>query len=290
MIIAGLLPFFNAVITSGEYSLFDDYQALFTQDPARESANTGRIFWAEFTTSENAELNWGGDPNVNWRQFLAVSPTYSAADFYDYFPTTFLIDEFNQERTVDDEIDPRFPATILSYQPEEGLTQAYGVDYPVEDDYPLDPDLFFIAKYTLANEGGGALFSGINYHVIRYADVLLMQAECLANTGDIPGAAGLVQQVRDRANLPDREDEFAGYSPAEFMTQLVHERVTELSIEGLRYQDMRRWGWLDDPAKVEELKDHDPEFNTFVPSRKFQPIVQSELDANPNMVGNAANQ
>lgn len=284
------LPYFKAVVDSQEYSLSANYAGLFSQDPSIEAANPGRIFWAEFTQSQNSDLNWGGDPNVNWRQFLAISPTYSGADFYDYFPTQFLVDELTQERTIDDKIDPRFAATILSYQPDENLTQAYGVNYPVEADYPLDPNLYYIAKYTLANEGGDALTSGINYHVIRYADVLLMYAECLANTGDIPEAAALIQLVRDRANLPDREAEFAGYSLNQFMNQLAHERVTELAIEGSRYQDIKRWGWLDDPTKLNELKSNDPEFNTFVTNRKYQPIVQEELDRNPNMDGNAANQ
>ena len=99
-----------------------------------------------------------------------------------------------------------------------------------------------------------------------------------------------MQRVRDRANMPDREAEFAGYSVSQFMSQLAHERVTELAIEGSRYQDLKRWGWLDDSAKLNELKAHDPEFNTFVPNRKYQPIVQEELDRNPNMDGNAANQ
>lgn len=280
---SGAIPYFNAVISSGEYSLSPNYAGLFSQDPALEAANTGRIFWAEFTTSQNADFNWGGDPTVNWRQFSAIGPTYSGADFYDFFPTDFLYNELREERTIDGQLDPRFAATILSYEPEEGLTQSYGTDFF------LDPANKYIAKYTLANEGGDPFTCGINYHILRYADVLLMQAECLANTGDISGAAELVQQVRDRANLPDREAEFAGLSLEGFMDQLAHERVTELAIEGLRYYDIKRWGWLEDSAKLAELKANDDEFNTFVPGREYQPIVQGELDRNPNLVGNSAN-
>ncbi|WP_339628645.1 RagB/SusD family nutrient uptake outer membrane protein [uncultured Maribacter sp.] len=278
------IPFFDAVINSGEYSLHSNYQDLFTQDPTRENANTGRIFWAEFTQSQNADFNWGGDPTVNWRQFSAVAPTYSGADFYDFFPTEFLFNELREERTIDGQLDPRFAATILSFEPEEGLTQSYGTDFF------LDPSNYYIAKYTLANEGGDPFTSGINYHILRYADVLLMQAENLANTGNMPGAASLVQQVRDRANLPDREAEFAALNLTQFMDQLAHERITELAIEGLRYYDIKRWGWLNDATKLAELKANDDEFNTFVPGREYQPIVQGELDRNPNLVGNSANQ
>lgn len=277
------VSYFKEVVDSNVYSLSNNYKGLFSQDPSVESQNHGRIFWAEFTQSENAVLNWGGDPNVNWRQFSALAPTYSGADFYDYFPTDWLVREFEKEKTVDGKLDPRFAATILTYRPDDGLTQAYGRDYF------LDRNSKYIAKYTLANEGGNPFTSGINYHIIRYADVLLMYAEALANTGNISSAAEYIQQVRDRANLPNRTAEFGSMSLGEFMTQIEHERILELSIEGLRWHDIKRWGYLDNPTKLNELKSHDPEFNTFAAGREFQPIVQSELDRNPNLVGNSAN-
>ena len=117
-----------------------------------------------------------------------------------------------------------------------------------------------------------------------------MYAECLANTGNIPLAASQVQRVRDRVNLPDREAEFAGYNLSQFMEQLDHERITELSIEGLRWYDIKRWGYLDDPAKLSEIQGNDSDFATYSSNRKFQPIPQNELDRNPNLIGNSANQ
>ena len=277
------LPYFRTVVESQRYDLAANYQDLFSQDPSVEAANPGRIFWAEFTQSLNSVFNWGGDPSVNWRQFIALAPTYSGADFYDFFPTQFLVDELSSERTVDGNLDPRYAATILSYNEEEGLTQAYGRDYF------LDRNLNYIAKYTLANSGGDPFTAGINYHVIRFADVLLMYAECLANTGDIPTAAAQVQRVRDRANLPDREAEFAGYNMTQFMNQLAHERVTELAIEGLRYYDIKRWGWLEDSSRLSQLQANDDEFDTFANGREYQPLPQGELDRNPNLVPNSAN-
>lgn len=281
--------YFRQVIDLGVYSLAPNYADLFSDDPAVEQANPGKIFWAEFTTSTNSELNWGGDPNVNWRQFLAVSPTYAAPGygFFDFFPTPFLYNEMREERTVDGNLDPRYHATILSYEPEDGYTTAY------LDPWPYQPNEYFIKKYTnadngLANEGANA--SGINYHIIRFADVLLMYAEALANSGDIAGAAQYVQEVRDRANLSDRTAEFAAFTLDQFMEQLAHERVMELAIEGVRWHDIKRWGWLDDPAKLAELRSHDFEFNTYTAGRKWMPIAQGELDLNQNLIGNSANQ
>ncbi len=279
-------PLFASVINSGEYQLAENYADLFTQDPAVEASNPGRIFWAEFTTSTASEYNWGGDPNVNWRQFLAVTPTYSQGDFFDFFPTEFLYNEMREERTIDGGLDPRFSATLLAYEPEEGDTTAYGVSWAERGYAPED---YFIRKYTNASDGSDAFSSGFNYHIIRYADVLLMYAECLANNGNIAEAANYVQQVRDRANMPDRAAEFAGYSLDQFMDQIEHERIVELAIEGKRWYDIVRWGYLDDAAELELLKNHDSEFETFAPNRTVIPIAQTELDRNPNLVGNQAN-
>ena len=282
------LPYFRDVVNSNEYALADNYSDLFSQDPAVEAANPGKIFWADFTTSANAEFNWGGDPNVNWRQFLALTPTYSQGDFFDFYPTEFLYNEMREERTVDGNLDPRYHATILSYEPDEGYTTAYNQDW-IERYGEGSEGNYYIKKYTNAVNATDAFTAGFDYHIIRYADVLLMYAECLANTGNIPEAAGFVQQVRNRANLPDRQAEFAGYSLDQFMEQIEHERIMELAIEGKRWWDIKRWGLLEDPAELEELKAHDFEFETFVPGKEFIPIPQTELDRNVNLVGNSAN-
>ncbi|MCB0636224.1 MAG: RagB/SusD family nutrient uptake outer membrane protein [Lewinella sp.] len=282
------LPLLQAVVNSNQYSLADNYANMFTQDPAIENANPGRIFWATFTTATGLE-NWGGDPNVNWRQFLALTPTYSQGDFFDFAPTQFLYDEMRQERTIDGKLDPRYHATILSYEPDEGYTTAYGQDWLTRYGAGSEGQ-FYIKKYTNAVGGTDAFTSGFDYHIIRYADVLLLYAECLANTGNIPMAAQYVQQVRDRANLPDREAEFAGYTLPQFMDQLDHERIMELAIEGKRWWDIKRWGYLNDANKLAELKAHNAEFNTFTAGEdEFIPIFQGELDVNPNLVGNSAN-
>lgn len=280
---AEAIPYFEAVVESNEYDLGANYADLFSQVATVEAAVPEKIFWVEFTQSGNPADNWGGDPSASWKQFSALAPTYSRGDFGDYAPNAFLYNEMRQELTTGGTLDPRYHATILSYEPEEGYTTAYGQPWPyAESDY-------WIKKYTLAATGGNPFTSGVNYHVIRFADVLLMYAECLANEGQITLAAEQVQRVRDRAGLPDREAEFAAFDLDEFMDQLAHERIMELAVEGSRFYDVKRWGWLDDPAKLAELKAHDAEFNNYVPTRKYLPIPQSELDLNPNLIGNDVN-
>jgi hypothetical protein len=278
---------FEEVIGMG-YSLAANYKDNFTDNPDIENANPETIFSVIFTTSTAPTLNWGGDPDATWRQFTAVSPTYGAPGkgFFDFFPSPWLYNEMRLERTVDDELDPRFHATILAYEPDEGYAMSY------LEPWPYAPGDYYIKKYTNADLGKpdeNGFNSGINYNVVRLADVYLMYAECQNELNNRTLAAEYIQKVRDRANLPDREAEFAAMTQEEMRDQLAHERVMELAIEGSRIYDIIRWGWLQDPGKLAMLKSHDSEFNNYVPGSEYLKIPQGELDLNENLLPNSAN-
>ncbi|PXY39735.1 RagB/SusD family nutrient uptake outer membrane protein [Flavobacterium cheongpyeongense] len=82
--------------------------------------------------------------------------------------------------------------------------------------------------------------SGINFKVMRYADVLLMKAECLAlkSAPDFPAAIALITEVRSRAGLTTT---IAANKTAVF-NAIVHERKVELAGEQVRFDDIIRWG------------------------------------------------
>lgn len=86
--------------------------------------------------------------------------------------------------------------------------------------------------YKDANEDQA---SGINMKVIRYADVLLMMAECASSPTE---AAGYINQVRERAELPT----ISPVSDQDVFDAIVHERKCELAGEQVRFQDIMRWG------------------------------------------------
>ena len=67
-----------------------------------------------------------------------------------------------------------------------------------------------------------------DYYLMRYADVLLMLTEL---TGD----ASYMNQVQARAKVP-----LTGYS----LTNVQNERRWEFALEGLRFNDMRRWSGI----------------------------------------------
>lgn len=118
----------------------------------------------------------------------------------------------------------------------------------------------FLASEVGDNRGSGAWgqeHSGVNYNIMRYADVLLMAAEAAVETGDLATALTYVNQVRDRAantSVVQAVDgsgpaanyqvgTYASFPDATFARDAVcFERRVELGMEGHRTFDLRRWG------------------------------------------------
>ncbi len=109
-------------------------------------------------------------------------------------------------------------------------------------------------------------YTANGYRMIRYADVLLLLAECQAKTGTGDLGLALVNQVRARAANPDgfvKEadgvtdaanydiDLYSSFSGAdEAMAAILMERKLELGMEGHRYFDLLRQG---DSEAIAEL-------------------------------------
>ena len=134
-----------------------------------------------------------------------------------------------------------------------------------------------------------------NYHLIRYADLLLWYAEALIETGDLASARTCVNQVRARAANgyvkaanPDNmeptassyvlDDKVNGksaanaaanyriglYPEAQFATKdkaleaLRFERKVEMAMEGHRWYDLARWGIV--AAELSNFIDYEQQF------------------------------
>lgn len=200
--------------------------------------------------------------------------------FTDAEALRWVVGEFEIERTVSDERDPRLPVTFLyDYTNEAGpsATMVYGETF--EQRYGSSTRVFF-RKFLHDHARNFEGFRGINnFRFIRYADVLLMYAECLNATGGTNDAYQYVNRVRSRAGLAALP---AGMSQTEFLDQIKHERLLELTGEGHRFNDLKRWGDLG-PS----LSSKDPAFNNFqIGKHELLPIPQRDLDINPNMSQN----
>ena len=84
------------------------------------------------------------------------------------------------------------------------------------------------------------------YYYMRYAEVLLIHAEAMAELGNIPAALESLNKVRARAFNNESSAMATASNKTEFMRLLRHERIVELAFEGHRYWDLRRWGLAKD--------------------------------------------
>lgn len=266
-----------------DYALMPNYADNFTEEFEN---NVESIYELQFDREVGgAELGWVGEPGPNWSKTSARAITYAPVGFgwSDVLPTRWAFEQFLVEPTINGEVDPRLDATMFYNHP--GAT-VYGI--PFEDQYGTGSTDIYPKKYqnyqTLPNEFDWR--SGINERLMRYADVLLMYAETQIALGNMAEAAKYIQEVRDRAELPDREAEFAAMSADELFNELAHQRLLEFSFEGKRFDDIRRWGWLEDENMLTELKKRDAEFMPYVPGREFYFIPQAELDRNTNLTQN----
>lgn len=275
----------NEIITTGPFRLVDNYRDNFTSE---NENNEESIFELQFSRDAGGtEIPWAGEPGPNWGQTHGGSGTFGPEGFgfSDFVPSRALFEKFQEEQTVNGNPDPRLYATMFYNR--EGMT-VYGVPY--EEQYGEGTDRIFWRKYMRDQPGTTETDerSGINLRLMRYAEVLMLYAETRNELGDQATAASYIQQVRDRANLPDREAEYAALSQQEMRDVIAEERFLEFAKEDKRWYDLLRWGWLDDPERMEQLRQNDSELNALQVNggRKYLPIPQGELDTNPELEQN----
>lgn len=101
-------------------------------------------------------------------------------------------------------------------------------------------------KYSVDPNMTGAQ-AGNDLIIYRYSDILLSLAECIArNSGVNSEAEDCLNQVRRRAGLGD----IMGYNTNDFLDAILAERGHEFFLEGLRRQDLIRFGKYAEYANI----------------------------------------
>ena len=246
--------------------------------PEEEYENGIESIWA-IQYSRNDGSTYG---NLNWSYGL-IPPNIPGAtdggcDFYkpsqnlvnayrtgaDGLP---LLNNYNDKdyNLADDNADPRLFLTVgmpglpymfnRNYMMEETSIWSrsnglYG--YYVSLKHNVDPAL--IGSYLIK---GSYWASSMNRIVFRYADVLLMRAEALAQLGQADQAINIVNQLRSRAatstqmisNYPNTygvkmyiSNYRGSYSKDEAIKIVKMERRLEMGMESERFFDLVRWG------------------------------------------------
>ena len=264
---------FQKVIASGTYGLVPNYEDNF--NVAGEN-NRESIFEIGFTGELQGEGQdvAGASLGCQRAQFFGARQV----GWCDGQPRSWLYNEFN-ETTMAGTPDPRRDATLLSSQ-----MLVYGRTY-AQRGY-TDPNEVFWRKYQNdRTRNFENYFSPIDFRVMRYADVLLMQAEALNEQGQTSAAIPFINQVRARVNLAPL---LAGtYTQATLHTRLLHERVTELAGENTRWTDLQRSGLLDTQTGVTSIAARDPDFANFTVGKSmYLPIPQADISLDPALTQN----
>ncbi len=159
---------------------------------------------------------------------------------------------------------------------------------------PTTLNRFYVFKHfdVIANGApppglAGTGNSGLNYPLIRYADVLLVYAEAQNESGGLNvDAYNALKVIRDRANLvtPD----IGTFSQSSFREAVWRERWHELSYEGITWFDMIRLGKVYDVESDTFVDFAGASLNGALLSEKhlLLPLPAADFRNNPNLKPN----
>lgn len=280
------------VIDLETYDFFPDYGNLFTEGYEN---NVEVIFDIQYTTSQTQP--WPAQPFV-----LGVWPTSNiTADLIgSYYMTNGLpitdASSGYDDQNPDANRDPRLAATVVLPGSQMGTVPFIPANAA---ELPCSARPRKYAEYGTDDVN----LSTLNTILMRYADVCLMRAEALVESGSTDQEIyDLIDDVRARVGMPSIESvEGTGLSQDELRQIVRHERRVELCMEGTRYGDMLRWkdeslvhdvyGWdkskLSDPSDpanwvFTQIKVADRVFNAT--KGWLWPIPQADIDINENLL------
>jgi len=160
----------------------------------------------------------------------------------------------------------------------------------------IGEDDFIIWKYVGQFPDGQSFRSGndqysCNWIVYRYADVLLMKAEALSQTGRYAEALAILNKIRERANLQPKNIVF---NAAAFEDAIMEERALEFAYEGKRWFDLLRLGRRNNFSRknklIEVIISNVPSNQKRILAVKltnplgwYLPIYESEIERNKNL-------
>jgi len=253
------------------YNLLTNYEDNFLKE---KDNNEESLF--EIQLQHVGGTNTGSAENANESQGTRTANSFAPSEVGGYFgpfPTNKIFEEFQKEKTVDGDFDPRMYASIVWDYP--------GAMY-YNRPYTSFAELFGfksrIRKYqNWRDDNEGIQISEINEKALRYADILLMYAEALTMQDRHGEAYPLVNRIRTRAHLAPLP---TGYTKEQVLAEIRHQRMIEFFRENLRFYDLKRWGLLQ-----QEITNSDKEGRQFFNPQLHQyfPIPQGEINANPNI-------
>jgi hypothetical protein len=251
---------FTAQVEALGYQLTDNFSDNFT---ASAKTNNEVIFSVWHT--RGAQPSQGNSLNY----WFAPRSLNGAGVFY---PTQSLVDNFESN-------DPRLDLTVARAG-KPYFDRTFEVSWSTTG-YLSKKHVQPLSEVPSTTKNDGNL----NYEAIRFADILLVKAEALNESGQSAAALVPLNRVRERARK-----NFSGTAPADLLPAVTNtdqtqlrdiirrERRSELALEFQRFFDVIRYGQSYAEAVI---KPASPNFN--YTQHRFFPIPQTELNANGNL-------
>ncbi|MBD3631126.1 RagB/SusD family nutrient uptake outer membrane protein [Cyclobacterium sp.] len=254
----------ETVINSNRYRLLDDYADLFKPENDNSPEHIFQIQYLSGETNNPLPGRYGprapSGPYGNsfWAGTTIPGSYAPSAEFVSQNP-----ESYRRSVTIADQYEhiDGVSGTIT-------MQEVYGGSFP-----------YYISKF---DDREGELQSGVNYTIIRYADILLIAAEALNEIDpDNPKKYEWINRVRERArngvesDLPD----LSSMTQDQFRTAVMEERRFELAFENQRAWDLKRRNLFLEKMRAQGKNVED--FMTLFPIPDLQTQLNSNLEQNP---------
>lgn len=240
------------VINSNEYSLYEgkgaeSYRYLFIEagDDSPEDILSSRYYIDIRTHNASSHFAWG----------FSGTPTKQLADMYLCKSTGLPISKpgsgFAGYQKMEDEFknrDPRMMQTFLMPGTIYNNFEQTGNNLVCAPQFSTRPETrtgYKLWKF-MGEKKGTDTQADFDYHIIRYAEVLLILAEAtFERDGSIDNLTlnKTINVLRDRegVKMPPLTNEFVTANGLDMLIEIRRERTIELAFEGFRRDDIRRW-------------------------------------------------
>lgn len=240
------------------YSLVPKWVDNFTD---KNENNSESIFEIQFKEG----LVNGKEVGMHRPKFFGLQLQSGEGAWFDGSARAWLLDEFDKEPDKDGNTDIRKYYTLFYDNPTDTM-KYYGKTYA---EWKAGGDLSqktYWRKYSSVDSDPSkkeTYSSGVNFRMLRLADVYLMYAEVINElNGDRAIAVEYINKVRRRVNMTDLAvGDYNNYTS--LLDQIKHERLVELCGECTRWCDLDRWGDIHTQEGVNQLALRDPDFNTY---------------------------
>jgi starch-binding outer membrane protein, SusD/RagB family len=251
--------------------------------------NDESIFEVSFKDKNNNDFNWGGnsvgdDPSAN--QTTVRNQEYNPVAWRNLIPSDKYLNNFENTATGAAKTDPRYSYSVYQagdvYNNGQDVLQEVDVQGPTSTVNGVVKKVSwrkFMILYRESKSAAGFHPGGNNQRLIRYAEVLLMLAECENEANNIPGALGYLNQIRNRPSVAMPiypTTQYLCTNKTQVTQAIMHEKMAELGGEELRNVDIVRWRkkgyFTTDPLSYFSANKHE-----------LLPIPQNEIDNNPKL-------